>query len=150
MNSKNVMQMTVEIVAAYLGNNAVSYERLPQLIETVHKALASLETSKEAVTEAAKPAVPVSRSVVRGYVACLEDGKRFKFLKRHLRAAHGLSPEDYRAKWGLPKGHPLVAPAYSAKRSKIAKKLGLGRKPKADEARSRTATRRSAPLKTAA
>ncbi len=122
-----VIEMTAEIVASYVENNSVAAAELPALIQSVHKALMGV-ASGEAVVEAApkEPAVPVRRSVQPDYITCLEDGRKFKSLKRHLRTRYGLSPDDYRAKWGLPKDYPMVAPNYAKARSDLAKQMGLG------------------------
>ena len=122
-----IIEMTAEIVAAYVENNTISTTDLPALIQSVHRALSSVSTGVEAVDVAPKePAVPVRRSITADYLVCLEDGRKFKSLKRHLRTKYDLSPEDYRAKWGLPKTYPMVAPAYAAARSNLAKQMGLG------------------------
>lgn len=115
------------IVSAYVRNNTLGTNELPGLIRSVHAALEQLSRPAGAEAEPQKPAVPVKRSVFKDYIICLEDGQKFKSLKRHLRSKYGLSPEDYRAKWGLPPDYPMVAPGYSEKRSKLAKKMGLGR-----------------------
>lgn len=115
------------IVSAYVRNNTLQTNELPALIRSVHAALEQLSRPGEPEPEPQKPAVPVKRSVFKDYIICLEDGQKFKSLKRHLRSKYGLSPEDYRAKWGLPADYPMVAPGYSEKRSKLAKKMGLGR-----------------------
>lgn len=115
------------IVSAYVRNNTLDTADLPNLIRSVHAALEGLSRGGEAEPEPLKPAVPVKRSVFKDYIICLEDGQKFKSLKRHLRAKYGLSPEEYRAKWGLPTDYPMVAPGYSEKRSKLAKKMGLGK-----------------------
>lgn len=114
------------IVAAYVGNNAVAPDDLPDLIRLVHRALGAVAGGEPAVP-ALKPAVPVEKSVSDNFLICLEDGKKFKSLKRHLRTSYDLSPEEYRAKWDLPADYPMVAPGYSRQRSKLAKKMGLGR-----------------------
>jgi predicted transcriptional regulator len=143
--------MTVEIVAAYVGNHTVPAAKLPKLIESVYDAVATLEKSGSSPEQTPMPAVPVSESIDRRHLVCLEDGKRFKSLKRHLRVAHGLSPNDYRAKWRLPEDYPMVAPSYSAKRSRIAKAVGLGRKSKPSALRrNRSAKQRSVSLRKAA
>ena len=135
-DSKHTVSLTAELVSAYVAQNALPAANLPDLIRIVHDALAGLDGVKPAiVAEPAPPrapAVPIRKSVAHEFVICLEDGKRFKSLKRHLQAEHGLSPEAYRAKWDLPKDYPMVAPAYSDARSNLAKTLGLGRK--ADDA----------------
>lgn len=126
----NVVSLTAEIVAAYVGNNPVASDELPALINKVHRALAGVtgdaEHSDESDKNELKPAVPVKRSVNNEFIVCLEDGKRFKSLKRHLRTHYNLSPEKYREKWGLPADYPMVAPKYAEARSMLAKKIGLG------------------------
>ncbi|MGI3902068.1 MAG: MucR family transcriptional regulator [Janthinobacterium lividum] len=126
----NVVEMAAEIVSAYVRNNSVPVSELPALLQSVHESLGSiLNGSKpEAVKEPPQPKVPVKKSVTNDYIVCLEDGKRFKSLKRHLHSEHGLSPQEYREKWGLGKDYPMVAPAYADARSNLAKTMGLGRK----------------------
>lgn len=126
----NVVEMAAEIVSAYVRNNSVPVSELPTLLQSVHDALGGiLNGSKpEAVKEPPQPKVPVKKSVTNEYIVCLEDGKRFKSLKRHLHSEHGLSPQEYREKWGLAKDYPMVAPAYADARSNLAKTMGLGRK----------------------
>jgi len=122
-----IIEMTAEIVAAYVENNTISTTDLPGLIQSVHRRLSSVSTGVEAVEAAPKePAVPVRRSITADFLVCLEDGRKFKSLKRHLRTKYNLSPEDYRAKWGLPKDYPMVAPNYAKARSDLAKQMGLG------------------------
>ena len=122
-----IIEMTAEIVAAYVENNNISTGDLPALIQSVHRALTSVASGGEAVEPAPKePAVPVRRSITQDYLICLEDGRKFKSLKRHLRTKYNMSPEDYRAKWGLPKDYPMVAPSYAKARSDLAKQMGLG------------------------
>lgn len=125
----DLVEYSTEIIAAYVSHNAISPTDLPRLISDVHDALKALG-SKEAVApeEEKKPAVPVRKSVTPDYIICLEDGKKFKSLKRHLRTHYNLTPEEYREKWGLPADYPMVAPSYSATRSRLAKANGLGRK----------------------
>ncbi|HWJ87660.1 MAG TPA: MucR family transcriptional regulator [Pelagibacterium sp.] len=125
----DLVEYSTEIVAAYVSHNAISPTDLPRLISDVHDALKALG-SQEAIIpeEEKKPAVPVRKSVTPDYIICLEDGKKFKSLKRHLRTHYNLSPEEYREKWGLPVDYPMVAPSYSATRSRLAKANGLGRK----------------------
>lgn len=115
------------IVSAYVRNNTLQVDALPGLIRSVHAALEDICRPGAAPVEAPIPAVPVKKSIYKEYLVCLEDGQKFKSLKRHLRSKYGMSPEDYRAKWGLPADYPMVAPGYSEKRSKLAKKMGLGR-----------------------
>lgn len=122
-----IIEMTAEIVAAYVENNTISTTDLPDLIQSVHRALNSISSGAETVETAPKePAVPVRRSITPEYLICLEDGRKFKSLKRHLRTKYNMSPEDYRGKWGLPKDYPMVAPNYAKARSDLAKQMGLG------------------------
>jgi len=122
-----VIEMTADIVSAYVGNNSVSAVDLPNLIQSVHRALAGVSTNAEPIEAAPKePAVPVRKSITPDYLICLEDGRKFKSLKRHLRTKYNMSPEEYRAKWGLPKDYPMVAPNYAKARSDLAKQMGLG------------------------
>lgn len=125
----DLVEYSTEIVAAYVSHNAISPTDLPRLISDVHDALKALGTQEAIVPEEEKkPAVPVRKSVTPDYIICLEDGKKFKSLKRHLRTHYNLSPEEYREKWALPVDYPMVAPSYSATRSRLAKANGLGRK----------------------
>jgi predicted transcriptional regulator len=128
--SDELVERVADIVAAYVTNNPVQAPNLPELIDTVHRSLSQLASGK-ATAELPEPAVPVKRSVRSDHIVCLEDGNKFKSLRRHLATAHGLTPEEYRERWNLPADYPLVAPAYSSERSELAKKLGLGRKLKA-------------------
>ena len=123
----DLIDLSTEIVSAYVSHNALSMNDLPRLIADVHTALRGLRssTTPEPVEEL-KPAVPVKKSVAADYIICLEDGKKFKSLKRHLRTHYNLSPEEYREKWGLPHDYPMVAPNYAQARSQLAKKMGLG------------------------
>lgn len=116
-----------EIVAAYVSRNPVGTTALPDLIRNVHGSLSGLTAATPTTRERQKPAVPISRSVQRDYIVCLEDGAHLKMLKRYLRARFDMSPEEYRRKWGLPADYPMVAPAYAERRSAFAKKIGLGR-----------------------
>ncbi|HEX7760877.1 MAG TPA: MucR family transcriptional regulator [Caulobacteraceae bacterium] len=122
-----IIQMTTDIVSAYLGQNRIAVADLPAFIRTVHDSLAGVAGGvAEPVVEKREPAVSVRRSITPDFLICLEDGRKFKSLKRHLRTKYGISPEEYRAKWGLPKDYPMVAPNYAAARSDLAKKMGLG------------------------
>ena len=124
-----LLRMSVDVVSAYVSNNALASGQIPELIQTVYASLESLsETSPEPEPEPQKPAVPIRKSVGDDYIVCLEDGKKLKMLKRHLRTNYGMTPEEYRAKWGLASDYPMVAPAYAKQRSAFAKKIGLGRK----------------------
>jgi len=139
------IDFTTEIVAAYVSNNSVAATELPALIESVYRALGQLGTPAAAPVEEQKPAVPLKKSVTPEYIICLEDGKKFKSLKRHLRTSYGMTPDAYREKWGLPKDYPMVAPAYAAARSELAKNMGLGQtRKKAAPAPAKKPTRRKA------
>lgn len=129
--SSQLIELSADIVSAYVSHNALSASDIPKLISNVHATLAALGGVAEAepVVEL-RPAVPVKKSITPDYLVCLEDGKKFKSLKRHLRTEYDISPEEYRAKWGLPADYPMVAPTYSEARSRLAKTIGLGRKPK--------------------
>ncbi|MGE0502258.1 MAG: MucR family transcriptional regulator [Rhizobiaceae bacterium] len=127
-----LISLTADIVSAYVTKNQVSSSDLPSLIGQVHSSIASLAAGGPAVREAPKPAVPVKKSVTPEYIVSLEDGRKFKSLKRHLGSAYGMTPDEYRAKWGLPADYPMVAPNYAAARSELAKSMGLGRKPKVE------------------
>ncbi|UDF03987.1 MucR family transcriptional regulator [Asticcacaulis sp. AND118] len=118
--------MAVEIVSAYVGHNSLPSAELPALIQSVHGALITLSRGGAPVEAAREPAVPVRKSVTSEYLICLEDGRKFKSLKRHLRAKFNMSPEEYRAKWNLPQDYPMVAPGYAKARSELAKQMGLG------------------------
>ncbi|HVI28138.1 MucR family transcriptional regulator [Hansschlegelia sp.] len=125
--TSNYIELAADIVSAYVSNNSVSPTDLPGLINEVHSALTRVSTgAAEPAAEALKPAIPVKKSVTSDYIVCLEDGKKFKSLKRHLRTQYNMSPEEYREKWGLPSDYPMVAPNYAAARSELAKKMGLG------------------------
>jgi len=127
--SEGSLELTASIVSAYVSNNSVPMAALPELVASVHNALQSLGPAvAEPAKETAKPAVPIKKSVTPDYIISLEDGRPYKSLKRHLRASYDMTPDQYRQKWSLPKDYPMVAPNYSAKRSALAKSLGLGRK----------------------
>lgn len=127
----DLMELTADIVSAFVQNNAVPVTGLPDLISSVNTTLRNLGRPKIVEQPPLAPAVNPKRSVFPDYIVCLEDGKKFKSLKRHLRTDFGLTPDEYRAKWGLPRDYPMVAPNYSAARSVLAKSSGLGRKPAA-------------------
>lgn len=128
-NSDMLIELTADVVAAYVSNNPVPIGELPNLIADVHAALGRVGGGAEQpVAEKQKPAVNPKRSVHDDYIVCLEDGKKFKSLKRHLMTHYDLTPEQYREKWGLDPNYPMVAPNYAAARSQLAKKMGLGRK----------------------
>ena len=121
-----LVELTAKIVEAHVSNNALAVTDLPGLIATVHEALAAIGT--EGGAPKGEPAVSIKKSVRPGYIVCLEDGEKYKTLKRHLRTAHELTPDAYRERWGLARDYPLVAPKYGEMRSELAKKIGLGRK----------------------
>jgi predicted transcriptional regulator len=124
---QQLIELTAEIVAAYVANNQTDGAQLPQLIGSIHETLTKLSSGAvEQPSEPQVPAVPIKKSVTPDYIVCLEDGKKFKSLKRHLRTAYDLTPEQYRAKWNLPSDYPMVAPNYAASRSALAKSMGLG------------------------
>lgn len=126
-----LMDMTTEIVSAYVANNTVAQAALPELIKNVYHTLQSIDGTASAPPPAQlKPAVPIAKSITKDFLICLEDGQKFKSLKRHLRTHYDMSPEDYREKWGLAKDYPMVAPNYAETRSALAKKMGLGQKRK--------------------
>ncbi|MFL5283428.1 MAG: MucR family transcriptional regulator [Rhodopila sp.] len=126
-SDKNVLALTAQIVSAHIANNDVGADRLASVIRDVYKTLAGVgEPGAAAPVERAAPAVPIKKSVFPDYIVCLEDGKQLKMLKRHLSTAFNLTPEQYRAKWGLDPGYPMVAPNYAEKRSSLAKQTGLG------------------------
>jgi predicted transcriptional regulator len=128
-NKTEIVELTADIVAAYVANNAVPSSDLSALINDVYKALTgAVDGKEEKPQQELKPVVSVRRSVTPDYLICLEDGKKFKSLKRHLRTHYDLTPEQYREKWGLPADYPMVAPNYAQARSKLAKEMGLGQK----------------------
>ena len=128
VGDKSMIEMTTQVVAAYLSNNSVASNQIAEVINTVHEALSTLATGgAEPEPEPLKPAVPVRKSVTPDYIVCLEDGKQLKMLKRHLRTTYNMTPEEYRAKWNLSPDYPMVAPNYAKQRSEFAKKIGLGR-----------------------
>ena len=129
-NKSRSLELAAQIVAAYVGNNTVAQADIPRLIADVFRSLESIaagEVPKEQAAEV-KPAVNIRKSITPDYLICLEDGKKFKSLKRHLRSHYGLSPEQYRDKWGLPADYPMVAPNYATARSSLAKSMGLGKR----------------------
>ncbi len=124
-----LITLTADIVAAHVSNNSVAVSDVPTLIGNVHSALAGLSGGNVAPAVALEPAVPIRLSVKKDYIVCLDDGKKLKMLKRHLMTHYGMTPDDYRAKWGLPADYPMVAPAYAEQRRVLAKAIGLGRAP---------------------
>ena len=133
-NSSNYIELAADIVSAYVSNNSVAPADLPALISEVHSALKRVTSGVPVASlEAQKPAVSAKKSIADSYLICLEDGKKFKSLKRHLRTKFNLSPEQYREKWGLPSDYPMVAPNYAKARSQLAKQMGLGQQRKAQK-----------------
>ena len=127
-SGEELLRLGADIVSAYVSRNAVSVDAVPDIIRSVHGALEALgRDAVAAPEERAKPAVPISRSIQSDFIVCLEDGKKLKMLKRYLRSRYDMSPDEYRRRWGLPPDYPMVAPAYAARRSDFAKKIGLGR-----------------------
>jgi predicted transcriptional regulator len=125
--SPNYIELAADIVSAYVTRNSVSAGELPALIGSVHQALTKIGSARtEEIAEALTPAISIKKSITPDYIVCLEDGKKFKSLKRHLRTAYGLTPDQYRVRWGLPHDYPMVAPNYAAARSQLAKSMGLG------------------------
>jgi predicted transcriptional regulator len=125
----DVLGLTAQIVSAHVSNNAVSPDALPSLIQDVYKTLAGVG-KQPAQPERPQPAVPVKKSLSRDHIVCLEDGKKLKMLKRHLRTAYNMTPDQYRERWGLGPDYPMVAPNYAKHRSSLAKKIGLGTRPR--------------------
>ena len=128
-NDTSALELTASIVAAYVSKNSVPVAGLPDLVASVHASLQKLTGSSEPERTPAVPAVPIKKSVTPDYIISLEDGRKFKSLKRHLSTHYGLTPNEYRTKWGLPADYPMVAPNYAAARSAMARAMGLGRKP---------------------
>jgi predicted transcriptional regulator len=128
IGDEELLRMTADVVAAYVSNNSLPTQQLGEVISAVYASLRSLDGQQiETKAEPLKPAVPIRKSITPDYLVCLEDGKKLKMLKRHLRSTYGMTPDDYRAKWGLPADYPMVAPNYAEQRSAFAKKIGLGR-----------------------
>ena len=123
--TETLITLTADIVSAHVSNNSVAVSDLPLLIQNVHSALSDLDES-QAVEAKPEPAVSIRSSIKPDYIVCLEDGKKLKMLKRHLRTSYNMTPEEYREKWGLRSDYPMVAPNYAAERSRLAKKIGLG------------------------
>jgi predicted transcriptional regulator len=135
--TSNYIELAADIVSAYVSNNSVPSGDLPSLINDVHSALMKVAGGNiEIPVEALKPAVPLKKSVTPDYIICLEDGKKFKSLKRHLRTQYSMTPEQYREKWGLPVDYPMVAPNYAKARSELAKEMGLGQQRRKRRSRS--------------
>ena len=132
--TNNYIELAADIVSAYVSNNSVPVSELPALISDVHSALTRVSIGGPAPsTEAPRPAISAKKSITAEYIICLEDGKKFKSLKRHLRTQYGMTPEAYREKWGLPSDYPMVAPSYAKARSQLAKEMGLGQQRRVKE-----------------
>ncbi len=125
---QKLLDLTSNIVAAHVSHNSVSAQDLPNLIRDVYQSLATVGEPKETEPERPTPAVPIKRSITPDYLVCLEDGKKLKMLKRHLKTAYDMTPEQYRERWGLNADYPMVAPNYAKQRSQLAKEIGLGTK----------------------
>ena len=129
ISREHILRITVEIVTAYVGHNQQSSAAIPEIIQTVYNTLSGLaDDVAKAEPEVRKPAIPVRRSVTPDFLFCLEDGRKMKTLKRHLRTTYNLTPDEYRSRWNLPSDYPMVAPNYAKRRSDFAKKIGLGRR----------------------
>ena len=126
----NVLALTVQIVSAHVSNNAVAAAALPTLIQEVHRALSSIESAPALFSQRPEPAVPIAKSITPEFIICLEDGKKMKMLKRHLKTSFNMTPDQYRERWGLAQDYPMVAPRYAKQRSSLAKKIGLGTTPR--------------------
>jgi predicted transcriptional regulator len=124
--SQDLLALTTEIVAAHVSNNTVAVNDLPQLINQIYNSLANIGTAPASPAARPQPAVTIKKSVQPDYIVCLEDGKKLKMLKRHLKTAYNMTPESYRERWGLPSDYPMVAPNYARQRSRLAKEIGLG------------------------
>lgn len=126
-NTTDLLRLAGQIVSAYVSNNTISTNELPDMIRVVHNTLSDLESGANPVNHNLTPAVPIKKSITPDFIICLEDGKKLKMLKRYLRSQYGMSPEDYRARWGLAPDYPMVAPNYASQRSRLAKQIGLGK-----------------------
>jgi predicted transcriptional regulator len=137
-STHDMLRMASEIVSAYVGNNSVPAEQIPELIQSVYRSLLGVGHIHGLGDLAPTPATPIKKSITPDYLICLEDGKKLKMLKRHLRTVYNMTPQEYRAKWGLPSDYPMVAPNYASQRSAFAKSIGLGRSPSAKKRRRAT------------
>ncbi len=127
-DSGELLALTTDIVASHVSNNSVTVAELPRLIQDVYGALAIMGGVAQPLPERLKPAVPIRKSITPDYIVCLEDGRKLKMLKRHIRTRYGLTPNEYRERWGLAPDYPMVAPNYASQRSDLAKRIGLGQK----------------------
>jgi predicted transcriptional regulator len=128
--TNDILELTTEIVSSHVGNNSVAVQDIPELIRQVYGTLTTIDQAPSAQPDRPPAAVPVKRSITPDYIICLEDGRKLKMLKRHLKTAYNMTPEEYRERWGLPADYPMVAPNYARQRSELAKKIGLGTKPR--------------------
>lgn len=128
LSRDNLLRMTTKVVTAYVGNNTISDGQIPDVIQVVYGSLEGLLNGSNEAQTKRKPAVPIKRSITPDHIICLEDGKKLKMLKRYLRTTHGMSPDEYRTKWGLSADYPMVAPNYAKQRSAFAKEIGLGKR----------------------
>lgn len=126
----DLLELTTEIVSAHVTNNPVAVQDLPDLIRQVYNTLSAIDQAPASQFDRPPPAVPIKKSVTSDFIVCLEDGRKLKMLKRHLKTAYDMTPDDYRERWGLPADYPMVAPNYARQRSNLAKKIGLGTKPR--------------------
>lgn len=133
-SATELLNLTAEIVAAHVSNNELSAEELPQLVQTIYQTLIELGSGAASRLSTPVPAVPIEESIREDHIICLEDGRQLKMLKRHLKSAYNMTPEQYRERWNLPSSYPMVAPNYAKRRSSLAMKIGLGRKRKAQAA----------------
>lgn len=127
-DKEEILGLTTEIVSSYVSNNTMPSDEIPSLINKVYKSLSSLDEGGDPHAQRPQPAVPINKSITPDYLICLEDGKQLKMLKRHLKTAYDMTPDQYRERWGLPADYPMVAPNYAKKRSKLAKDIGLGKR----------------------
>ena len=128
--TNDLLDLTTEIVSSHVANNPVAIQDLPDLIRQVYNTLSAIDQAPASQSDRPQPAVPIKKSVTSDYIVCLEDGRKLKMLKRHLKTAFDMTPDDYRQRWGLPADYPMVAPNYARQRSNLAKKIGLGTKPR--------------------
>ena len=126
INREELLALTTEIVSSYVSNNTVAAGDVPALIETIFQTLSNIDNAQSTLDDRPQPAVPINRSITPDYLICLEDGKKLKMLKRHLRSAYDMTPKEYRERWGLPADYPMVAPNYAQHRSALARESGLG------------------------
>ena len=130
IDTADILALSADVVSSYVGNNSLQPQQVTEMLRAVFETMNDLTGPVEEEPEQLVPAVPIKKSITDDFIICLEDGKKLKMLKRHLMAAYNMTPDDYREKWGLKADYPMVAPNYAAKRQELAKKIGLGRKPK--------------------